>query len=665
MVLHSRESMSSPTLFKPGGFHRAFFIALFCTFAMMQSPPVILLSLLFALLPGWLKAQMQDTAACTPEKPCKAFVISNLNTEIPDTIPVDTGIVRFHQVPVFNGSAFFPALTGPTGRPATNLFIRFDPELTGNIFRNPYRNYQLNTGNLELIRSETPYSEWYYLIGANREQIFRAIHAQDAGKGLNFGLDVKFINALGAYRHEHAKTNYIGLYAQYRNQKIPLQSQLFFFSNGITHEENAGIADPSYFEDTAKINRQLAPIWLSYATNTHRSTEVILINELKFNRLQINLKRKTDTIAVPDSVSSPLHQSLALDIRARREWFIYRDADPFNPWYTLTRYDTTVTFDSLSFSTLLADLSYKASFKHWAQLKTGIRVQGYRYFDTLNPEGTGSAWSPYARLELRLLKHIRVQADAALWSDAAFGERHEVSAGIHWLSTDKWEAGFQAGSWSAYPYRQDMTYASNHFVWNQSMTNTRYLQGKAYLQHRGNYPVDLSLSATGITNIIYYNQQALPNQYPGDIWLLQLLASTSGEAGLLVYEGKVGIQKSLDDASIIRVPLLLGEAMAGLRFRLFKGKISAIGGVVVHARTAAYTDQWMPATRVFYHTTLYETGGYVWADPFITFVLKKTRFMLKYEHASAWLAGFGQYSVPGYPMKDPAIIFAVSWRFMD
>ena len=626
---------------------------------------LFLIIVCFLTCMGSLQLKAQDTTVCTPEKPCKALVINNILAEYPDTLPVDTGIRNFHQLPAFNHLVHFPALTGPIGRPAMDLFMHFDPKTSGYIYRNPYSNYQLNAGNLELIRSETPYSEWYYLIGANREQIFRAIHAQDAGKGLNFGLDVKFINALGAYRHEHAKTNHIGLYAQYRNQKIPLKSQLYFFSNGITHEENAGISDPSYFEDTVKINRQLVPIWISYATNTYRSTEVVWVNELKFNRFHLNLKHKTDSIPEQDTVSSPLIHSLTLDLRARREWFIYRDADPFNPWYTTTRYDTTVTFDSLSYSALLADLSYRADFRQVAQLRAGIRLQGYRYFDTLNTEGSGTAWSPYARLQIRLLKRIKADASVSLWSDPAFGQRHEVSAGIAWEALGPWVAGIQAASWSDYPFRQDMAWASNHFVWNQQMNNTRYLQGKAFLRHRGKFPLDLSLAATKVNDIIYYNQQALPNQYPGDIWLLQMLASTSGEAGLLVYDGKVGLQKSLEETSILRPPLLLGEAMAGIRFRLFKGKINAIGGVVGHARTAAYTNQWMPATRVFYHTTLYEIPGYVWADPFITFVLKKTRFMLKYEHASAWLAGFGQYSLPGYPMSDPALKFAVAWRFMD
>lgn len=609
-----------------------------------------------------LKAQ--DTTACTPEKPCKALVIRDCISSIPDTLPLDTNISRFYLPPVYLNNVLFPAITGSSGRPTLDLYYRFKTPSEGYIFRNPYTDYETNIHNLELIRSDVPYSEWYYLIGANRNQIFRAVYAQDVGKGLNFGVDVKFINHLGAYRHEHAKTNNASLYAQYRAQKLPLQSQIFLFFNGITHEENGGISDPSYFEDTVKINRELAPIWLSSAVNSHRSTEVVSVTDWRFGKPagKLSITGKPDSVAV--SGETTIGQILTLDLRAKREWFIYRDEDPFNPWYTLTRYDTIVTFDSLWYGSLQADFSYRVQLKQFASLSVGIKALAYRYYDTLNPAGSGNAWSPYATLCFKPFRGLMGEAEISASSDQAFGWRHLLSANIQW-NPSEWVFGASVREWSAYPYRQDMTYASNHFVWNQSMTNTRYLQGKAFLQLRGKYPVDLSMSATRITNIIYYNQQALPNQYPGDIWLLQLLASTSGEAGLMVYDAKVGLQKSLDEASILRVPLLLGEAMAGLRFRLFKGKISAIGGVVVHARTAAYTDQWMPATRVFYHTTLYETGGYVWADPFVTFVLKKTRFMLKYEHASAWLAGFGQYSVPGYPMTDPAIKFAVAWRFMD
>jgi hypothetical protein len=587
---------------------------------------------------GSLQLKAQDTTVCTPEKICNALVINNILAEYPDTLPVDTGISNFHQLPAFNHLVHFPALTGPTGRPAIDLFRTDEPDGSDYIYRNPYRNYGLNTGNLEVIRSGTPFSEWYYLIGAHREQIFRATHAQNAGKGLNFGLDLKFINAKGAYRHEHTKTNSIALYGEYRHQTAPLVSRLFFFSNGIVQEENGGIADPGYFEDTALINRQLAPVWLEYAVNSHRSTELV---------------SKTDW------------KRWSFTLRALREWYLYRDADPFNDWYSLTRYDTTVTFDSLHYQAVSGDFAYNFTVLKKITGAAGIMAQAYGYYDTLNPEGQGRFLSPYFQLQTPLFPGFNFRAEASATSDPDFGTIHHLLASLLWKPTSQTTLEVKVSDRTSFPYRQDMAYASNHFIWLRNMDNAHTSRLDALLHIRGKHPVELLATACRLTGYIYYNKQALPNQYLGDIYLYQFLAFTEGSLGRLSYRTTIAFQKSVDEESILRQPALLGELNAGYHFTLFDGKISAISGVILRGRSSAYVDQWMPVTRVFYHTSLPVVDGYLWADPYLTFLLKKTRFMLKYEHATAWLAGFGEYSVPGYPMSDPALKFAVAWRFMD
>jgi hypothetical protein len=625
--------------------------------------------ILLVVFSSWVfhVASAQETHVCHADSGCHALIISHPFSLSPDTTRIDTNISRFYQPAVFASAPFFPAVTGTSGHPGLDLRKTFRLTADDYLYHNPYEFYQLNPDNLQVIRSETPFSEWFYQMGGNREQVFRATHAQDAGKNFNFGLDLKFVNSKGDYQHEHARAYCLGIYAQFRDPVRPLQSDLLIFVNGAVTEENGGISDPSYFVDTNKINRQLVPVWLTTAQNSHRSTEVIWRNRwYPGQRVVSSITPDSNEVAQPPEKQSArkIHHHVSLDLKMKRSWFTYRDTDPFNPWYSLTRYDTIVTFDSVANQRFTADLAYHLLAWKRVGVKSGVRINAYRYYDTLNPGGAGFSFSPYTDWSVRLFSGIFLQADASVLYDHAFGIAHSVNTSLKWQVFKRVQLMVQLDDWTNFPFRQDIMYASNHFIWNNPMKNQHFTRFTPSIAVQGKIPVDISAVVTRIDRLIYYNSSALPNQYLGQVMLYQLIGKARGSIGRLNVDGKIALQRS-SEAEILRIPQLLAEVMAGYRFSMFAGKITAIGGVVVHGRTKAYLDQYMPVTRVFYHTNQAPVQDYVWADPFLTFLLKKTRFMLKYEHASAWLAGFGQYALPGYPMQDPTIRFAVSWRFMD
>jgi hypothetical protein len=634
--------------------------------------PLSILLIWISVILSTYQSAAQIPHVCSTDSCFHAVVIRGILSHSPDTIPLDTNITRFHQPGIFPSGLMFPAIAGTTGHPAISPFKLFYPQQSGYFWHNPFLPYALTTENLEVIRTDVPYSEWFYLTGANREQIFRAIHAQDAGKNFNFGMDLRFINSKGAYLHEHAKASWFAFYAQYRDPFLPLSSDMVFLVNGATVEENGGIADPSYFEDTAKIIREAAPVWLESAQNTHRSIEWTWQTRWYPGSgpggaplIPASTPTSDSASVITDQHSTrKLNDHFLLELNIRRSWFLFRDPNPFTEWYQQVRYDTTITYDSVCHNALAARIAYHLNIRNKLHASAGISFESYRFYDTLDPDGAGGGLSPYTVWDFLLLPSLNLRASAKARYDKAFGASHELSAILNWNLTNRLYLNVRAGNWSAFPFRQDLMYASNHYLWEYEMENQQFTQLAPSIGIRGRFPAELSATATRIGKYIYYNSQALPNQYLGTLALYQLLFRFSGEPGHFVIDGRLAWQHA-NDASILRVPALLGEVTTGYRFRMFSGKINAIAGVVLHGRTTAYLDEYNPVTRVFYHTTKPPVQQYVWADPFMSLVLKKTRFLLKYEHASAWIAGFGQYALPGYPMTDPAFKFAVSWRFMD
>jgi hypothetical protein len=605
---------------------------------------------------------------CSDDDCFHATVIHHPYSPRPDTVPLDTSIRFFYQIPIFNNTPLFPALTGTTGHPAVDLFKSFSPNAHGYFYHSPYNAYRLDADNLNIIRTNVPYSEWYYLIGAHREQIFKAIHAQDAGENFNFGLDLSFINSKGAYTREHAKTSHAGFYAQYRDPVQPFESSLLIFFNRVNSEENGGISDPRWYDDTTKINRELIPVWLYGATNQYNGIDISLKNSWSpGNRLRDSVASSPDKDSLVTGVPTKqvLKFSLFADLNYQRHRFLFRDTDPFNPFYPMVRYiDTTVTHDSVAYTSYTGDFGLNLVGWNTVGITAGVKYIAYQNYDTLTPNGSGSILEPYTRWKFNFTRSISLDAGASLKLSGQLGTAHTLTGTLTWKMKKKIRVQVHLRDWTDLPMIQDIRHSSNHFYWINDFKAPHFTQLNPVLTLKGRHPLHVEGRATRISNLIYYDTRAIPVQHDGGVTLWQLFLTSSLDLNRFVIDYKTGLQRATD-GTILRQPHLMGEVMTGYRFSLFDGKIRAIGGVVLHGRSKAYRDEYMPATRVFYHTRRTPVEGYVWADPFLSLVLKKTRFLLAYHHASAWIDGFGRYDLPGYPMKDPSIRFVVSWRFMD
>lgn len=622
----------------------------------------LILIIVFASSSGSIYAQH----LCASEKSCKAHIILNPLSGSPDTIPVDTNIRNFYYPEIFHAQLLFPATTGTSGRPAFDLFRHLPSLKTDYLYHNPYQHYQINVDNIEIIRSDEPFSEWYYLMGAHREQIFRATHAQNAGTALNFGMDLQFINNRGAYQHEHSKVSHLAIYGQYRDAKLPLESDLFVFFNSATSEENGGIADPSYFEDTTAINRQLVPVFLHTPVRNHRSVEVLLRNKWFPNRLtkkiNANDQEEKDTIN-PKNKNFPNHFSL--DFKFKRAWWLYQDLDPLNPWYPEIRRDSLQTFDSLSTISFAADIAY--NIQAWDKIKVsaGTEMKIYSFYDTITPDGNAISFRPYTKWRFNPLRSLDINAMAFAIIDSEFGAAHQIDILLNWKSGKKYSISLGLSDRTVFPFRQDLMFESNHYYWNNDFVNQHITQLKPSISFNGKFPLKIQGSVSRINNFIYYDKFALPHQHDDVLLFYQLMVSGKFDLKRFVFDGLIALQSGEDELNILRQPVALGRIMSGYKFSLFDGKLDAIGGIVFNGRSSAYVDAFNPVSGIFHHNSHSRVKEYFWADPFLTILLKKTRFMVRYENASAWLTGYGYYSVPGYPITDPVLRFSVAWRFMD
>ena len=74
----------------------------------------------------------------------------------------------------------------------------------------------------------------------------------------------------------------------------------------------------------------------------------------------------------------------------------------------------------------------------------------------------------------------------------------------------------------------------------------------------------------------------------------------------------------------------------------------------------------MPATSMFYlQKEDAEIGNYPYVDVFLNFKVKRTNFVVKYDHVNTDLLSSNYFMALHYPMQRRMLKFGISWTFYD
>jgi hypothetical protein len=205
-------------------------------------------------------------------------------------------------------------------------------------------------------------------------------------------------------------------------------------------------------------------------------------------------------------------------------------------------------------------------------------------------------------------------------------------------------------------------YYSNHFSWQNAFTNENKTQINGLLDIPA---LGFTFYATleNLTNHVYFNNQAVPEQYAGNIQVLTADWKQHLQLGILNWDNNLVYQASSNQA-ILPLPDLTVYSNLYLKTILSKVLISQFG-VDCRYHTEYYAPAYMPATGQFYTQQEIKIGNYPYMNAYANFHLKRMRFFVMYSHLSRFFANPRYFSGPHYPM-NPAIIKAgLSWNFYD
>jgi hypothetical protein len=210
-------------------------------------------------------------------------------------------------------------------------------------------------------------------------------------------------------------------------------------------------------------------------------------------------------------------------------------------------------------------------------------------------------------------------------------------------------------------------YHSNHFFWdNDDMgkeMRTR-LEGELNIEH---WRTHLRAGVENIKNYTYFNQQALPEQYGGNIQVLTATLRQDFKVGILHWDNEVTWQKS-SDMTRLPLPELSVYSNLYLLTKLAKKVLTVQLGADVRYFSKYYAPDYEPATQQFHLQAgdrRVEIGGYPIVNVYANLQLKRTRFFLMMSHVNQGMGARNYFLVPHYPINPRMLKLGVSWNFYD
>ncbi len=611
-----------------------------------------------------------------------------LNDDYTQIVPVDmdTAISGFQEYKILDKQSPFYSSLGNYGLPIEEFdFFRRTYNSDEFIYRH-YKSYMSHLGNKVYVDTQVPFTELVFSYGGARaeaEQTFKVRHSQNINRYLNAGLDLKIINSLGQYGYQATDDRSFTLHSSYLGKRYKVFGS--WTLNNFKGGENGGLSDLSQMGtmETRDLPTNLGG--LNNAESVFRYKDLLLIQRFSVGG---------DSGESSDSTSSRKKSSVKGTFSHILSWEngkkTYSDESPdigfYDSVYITGVRNNVQTLDSLYSriirNTVRFDFSSGEGKKFQLDIGVGITNEMNVYSqirplhdtiffaDTLNWNYSSNA--VLGKLSNRIGEKFWWEADGILYfsgykaGDFKLKGRIEKIIGSGKWSSEIYGTGSFVNSQSSF---WQNSYGSNHFEWsNDFQKELRVNIGGGYripLAH-----LDLSADYSLITNYLYFNQEAVPDQFDGPISVLTLRGNKKFSFWKFRSDNSVLIQKS-SHTDILDLPFFAVKSSFYfdhlIRFEVTDGRLGFQMGIEGIYNTSYYASNYMPSTGSFYNQSEVKTGNYPYFNAFINLKLKRTRFFISFEHVNQGLEFMSdnyQY-VPTYQMPVRMFKYGIAWTFYN
>lgn len=607
---------------------------------------------------------------------------------------IDTSLEFFHQYnPIFKWS-YGNAFLGNIGSPVISELFFLRNTDNDFIFLNLYYPYLETVGKTNYINTHKQFTTAKYITGgtsSTKEEMLDVFHTQNINPRLNFG--IKFITngSVGQYQFQHTRRNSFKFFSSYEGKKFDTYFNLN--TNNFSTDENGGIVNDSMLNSTDYNSPSNIPTVFegsadkSNVRNTFKNFSFELANNVNL----LKLFARKDTSSVDSSGYKLRRLGLIHVIGMETNKRMFEDAKPSvgqsAGFYDTTFFNSNSTFDSINYrkfynSIRLYFLPVKNTFWSFALINEWYR---YSLFSQDNKTrisyslADGSS-SPFTYIHNE--SDIKINSTLGISSDllylnftgsyylAGYKKRgYNLGSEIR-IGSNKGDRSFilaNASLTSNQPLFLQNAFYSNSFIWNNSFKPAKILNlSLKYSNSPNKFEPELNYSV--LSNLIYFNDQAIPQQYNHSIQVFAASIYKRFDFWKISSLNKIALQH-VSNSQILSLPNIVFYNSTFLKqriyFKLTKGELFTALGFNMYYNTKYFAPAYMPALGEFHTQSEKKIGNYPIVDIFLNVRLKRARFFFKFEHVNAGLTEKNYFSVLHYPMNDRMFKMGLSWNFYD
>lgn len=522
--------------------------------------------------------------------------------------------------------------------------------------------------------AKVPYSRLSYEMSGQtkiEEQLFNFIISQNVSPSTSVNLVYNADGTRGMYMNQRTLDRYFTLNVAHTGKRYAIHGG-YIYNHGEINE-NGGIKDDREITDTILSSADMVNVKLKNAKNVYRGHTFWYTQSYGIPLR----KQRDDELTIQKIPTIYIGQSLDYTI-FNRTYKAENDTALYKQHYQ----DEVFTADSMSQS--LLDINVFAQLQPYNRdgalglVSGGIGTEFASYYYNDVPEtyhgsfgrggkATKNSTYVYGSLEGKISKYVAWDASVKYYlfgyrtqdlsakgniSLSAYVKKQPITldAGIEYRLTapDFWE----------------QSYFSNHYAWSNSFDKT----GSMLINAKLSVPsIKLYLGANYemSTGKIFYNKDALPEQFAGPVSVLGLYLQKDFRAGGFHFNHRVLAQFSSNQV-VAPVPMLSAFLSYYFEFNIVKNVLRMQAGVDGHYNTEYFAFGYDPALGQFYNQREKKLGGYPYLDAFVNAKWKRFRLLLKLQHFNANLFGERNYfQVLHHPQNRMMFKIGVSWSFYD
>ncbi|KAA6347629.1 hypothetical protein EZS27_004898 [termite gut metagenome] len=604
-------------------------------------------------------------------------------------IPIDTSFHYFQNTNLVEGIKGHYNYLGNLGSARYSRLFFERPEMSVNIFMDPFSSFVRPTNQFKFTNSNVPYTNLsYYKAGGKQdgEELFKAYFSVNANKRLAFGLSVDYLYGRGFYRSQSTAHFNGSFFSSYVGDHY--QAHFIYSTNNLKMAENGGIVDDRYVTDPQAMSEGKKeyeatniPTFLTNTWNKNKDFSVFLTHRYNVGFYR-DVEIKKDTISEYVPVTSFIH---TIKFEKGQHNFL-SNIDPQN-YYPETHIDwgKAMSNDSTLYSSIknTFGIALLEGFNKYA--KAGLtaflshKMSQYELMatDTAGIRSNHIEQELYAGGELakRQGEFIRYNATGEVGvSGKAVGQfrlngdfnlkfrlRHDTVSFTGLVSVTNLLPSFYIRN-----------YHSTHFWWDNANQDKEFrsrLEGELNIEHR---KTNLKAGVENIKNYTYFNAEALPIQYNGNIQVASAILNQNFRLGIFHLDNEISWQKS-SNSDILPLPDLSLYHNFYIETKLAHNVLSMQLGVDVRYFTKYKALTYTPAIQQFHlqaqtdeEDNRMEIGNYPIVNLYANLHLKRTRIFVMMYHVNEGIIGDSNYFlVPHFPINQRLLKFGLSWNFYD